>query len=78
MEASAKAKKPPKTVEIFVNNRPVQVTGHEPTGAEVKHAAEVPDSFKLYDPEGTEIGEEARVPVKAREKFIAISGQDVS
>ncbi len=68
----------PKAVKIFVNNRAVEVPGHEVTGAQIKHAAEVPADFKLYGPDGTEITDGQTVKVKHDERFKAISGQDVS
>jgi hypothetical protein len=68
----------PKLVKILVNNRAVEVPGHEVTGAQVKHAAEVPSDFKLYGPDGTEITDGQTVRVKHDERFTAISGQDVS
>lgn len=68
----------PKAVKIFVNNRAVEVPGHEVSGAQIKHAAEVPADFKLYGPDGTEITDGQTVKVKHDERFTAISGQDVS
>jgi hypothetical protein len=68
----------PKAVQILVNNRPVEVPGHEVNGAQIKHAAEVPADFKLYGPDGTEITDAQTVKVKHDERFTAISGQDVS
>lgn len=68
----------PKVVKILVNNRAVEVPGHEVTGAQIKHAAEVPPDFKLYGPDGAEITDGQTVKVKHDERFTAISGQDVS
>lgn len=68
----------PKEVKILVNNRAVEVPGHEVTGAQIKHAAEVPADFKLYGPDGAEITDGQTVRVKHDERFTAISGQDVS
>jgi len=68
----------PKLVKILVNNRAVDVPGHEVTGAQIKQAAEVPADFKLYGPDGTEITDGQTVRVKHDERFTAISGQDVS
>jgi Multiubiquitin len=65
-------------VTILVNNRPVEVPGHEVTGAQIKHAAGVPADFKLYGPEGSEIADGQTVRVRHDERFTAISGQDVS
>jgi multiubiquitin len=75
-EAGAKVKE--KITTILVNNRPVEIDGKEATGREIKAAAGVPESFKLYGPDGIEIGDETAVKVHNKEKFIAISGQDVS
>lgn len=68
----------PEEVLILVNNRDVEVPGHEVTGAEIKHAAGVPDDFKLYGPNGSEIDDDRTVRVRRDERFTAISGQDVS
>lgn len=68
----------PKEVRILVNNRAVNVPGHEVTGAQIKQAAEVPADFKLYRPDGSEIADGQTVRVKHDERFTAISGQDVS
>jgi hypothetical protein len=68
----------PKEVRILVNNRAVDVPGHEVTGAQIKQAAEVPADFKLYGPDGGEIADGQTVKVKRDERFTAISGQDVS
>jgi hypothetical protein len=68
----------PKLVKILVNNRAVEVPGHEVTGAQIKHAAKVPADFKLYGPAGAEITDGQTVRVKHDERFTAISGQDVS
>ena len=65
-------------VKIIVNNRDVDVPGHDVTGAQIKQAAEVPADFKLYGPSGSEIADEQTVRVKHDERFTAISGQDVS
>jgi hypothetical protein len=68
----------PKEVRILVNNRAVEVPGHEVTGAQIKQAAGVPADFKLYGPDGNEITDAQTVKVKHDERFTAISGQDVS
>jgi hypothetical protein len=78
MEASVATEKAKGLIKIFVNNRPLKVVGKDQTGATIRAAAEVPETFKLYDPEGEEIGLDEQVHVKAGERFIAISGQDVS
>jgi Multiubiquitin len=68
----------PKLVKIIVNNRDVEVPGHEVTGAQILAAAEVPADFKLYGPDGSEIAPDQTIRVKHDECFTAISGQDVS
>ena len=65
-------------VTIRVNNRDVVVPRQEVTGAEIKHAAGVPETFKLFGPEGEPIADDERVTVHEQERFTAISGQDVS
>lgn len=67
-----------KDVLILVNNREVQMPSHEATGAEIKRHADVPHDFKLYGPEGEPIGDAKHVELHERERFTAISGQDVS
>lgn len=68
----------PKAVVILVNNKPVELQSAETTGAQIKKAAGIPLDFKLYDDEGKEIGNDERVKVRNKQKFTAISGQDVS
>jgi hypothetical protein len=68
----------PKQVRILVNNRAVEVPGHEVSGAQIKQASGVPADFKLYGPDGNEIADGQIVKVKHDERFTAISGQDVS
>ena len=68
----------PKTITIFVNNNPVTLPDREATGAEIKQAAGLPLEFKLYDHKGQEIDNETSIRVHPKEKFTAISGQDVS
>jgi hypothetical protein len=67
-----------KTIEILVNNSPVVVPDREVTGAEIKEAAGLPLDFTLYDSKGVAVGNENEVKVHQKERFIAISGQDVS
>ena len=67
-----------KTIEILVNNSPVSVPDREDTGAEIKEAAGLPLDFTLYDPKGRAIENEEEIKVHRNERFIAISGQDVS
>jgi len=68
----------PKTVEILVNNSPVALHDRNETGAEIKEAAGLPLDFTLYDPKGAAIDNEESIRVRHHERFIAISGQDVS
>lgn len=68
----------PKTITILVNNREVTLDGDEATGAEIKAAAGLPATFKLYDRDGAEIGDAKTVKLREGEHFTAISGQDVS
>jgi hypothetical protein len=68
----------PKPVTVLVNNQPVQLPDRDTTGADIKQAAGLPLDFKLYDPNGDEIGNEYELKVHPNEKFTAISGQDVS
>ncbi len=65
-------------VEIIVNKRKVTVLGHEVTGLEIKQAADVPATFKLYNAHGKEVANDHRVHVAHDQRFTAISGQDVS
>jgi hypothetical protein len=67
-----------KPVEIFVNNSPVTVPGHKDTGAAIKRAAGLPLDFTLYDPSGAAVDNEQSIRLHHHERFIAISGQDVS
>ncbi len=63
---------------VLVNNRPIRVHGPEATGAQIKRAADVPENFMLYDVRGEQVADDQRVRVHERERFTAISGQDVS
>jgi len=78
MPDSASAQKKPKTVTISVNNRPVELEDRDVTGGEIKEAADIPLAFKLYSAKGEEIGNDTHLKVHPKEKFTAISGQDVS
>lgn len=69
---------PDHPVTVKVNNRDVVLPSAEDTGAEIKHAAGVPETFKLFGPDGAEISNDQRVRVHEHERFTAISGQDVS
>jgi hypothetical protein len=71
-------RKKPKTIEILVNNSPVEIHDRDETGAEIKEAAGLPLDFTLYDPKGAAIDNEQSIRVHRHERFIAISGQDVS
>jgi hypothetical protein len=65
-------------VTIKVNNRDVELADRDVTGAEIKDAAKVPLTFKLFGPKGDEVDNDERVRVHEHERFTAISGQDVS
>ena len=67
-----------KTIEIFVNNSPVTLPDRKVTGAEIKEAAQLPLDFTLYDPKGAAVGNGDEIKIHKNERFIAISGQDVS
>jgi len=66
------------TVTVKVNNREVVLHAHEVTGSQIKHAADVPETFKLFGPHGHEIENDQCIEVHEGERFTAISGQDVS
>jgi hypothetical protein len=65
-------------VVIFVNRREIGFPERHATGLEIKERAEVPMTFKLFDPRGDEVANEQRVELREHERFTAISGQDVS
>ena len=65
-------------VTVLVNRRDVHLPDDHVTGLQIKQAADVPDTFKLFDPGGDEIGNDVTVHVHEKERFTAISGQDVS
>jgi len=44
----------------------------------IKEAAGLPLDFTLYDPSGATVDNEESIRVHHHERFIAISGQDVS
>jgi hypothetical protein len=67
-----------KRITIFVNNQPVEMAKGRISGAEIKKAAGIPPLFKLYDAKGKEISDDKEIQIKDKEKFTAISGQDVS
>jgi hypothetical protein len=65
--------KPPRTVEILVNTKPVQVPS-EVTGAEIKAAAQVPADFRLFRVKGHQeipVADDELLRVHHHEKFIA-------
>ena len=68
----------PHPVSIKVNNREVTVPDRDVTGGQIKQAADVPATFKLFGPKGDEIANDQRLRVHNNERFTAISGQDVS
>lgn len=68
----------PHPVSIKVNNRDVTVPDRDVTGGEIKQAADVPPTFKLFGPKGDEVANDQHVRVHNNERFTAISGQDVS
>lgn len=68
----------PHPVTILVNRRGVQLPDDEATGLQIKEAAGVPTTFKLFDPQGEEVGNDALIRLHEHERFTAISGQDVS
>lgn len=68
----------PHPVSITVNNREVTVPDRDVTGGQIKEAADVPATFKLFGPHGDEVANDERVRVHEHERFTAISGQDVS
>jgi len=65
-------------VVIFVNRREIEFAESHATGFEIKHRADVPETFKLFDPPGDEVANEERIELHEHERFTAISGQDVS
>ncbi len=67
-----------KPVVVLVNNKPVTLPDADTTGKEIKALAGIPLDFKLYGPKGDEVKNDQRIKVHPREKFTAISGQDVS
>lgn len=81
MTEKTPTKKPPKTVTVFVNNREVELPDREATGAEIKAAAEVPPAFQLYLEHGGKlelIEDDDRIKIHSKQRFRAVSGQDVS
>jgi hypothetical protein len=65
-------------VTVLVNRRDVTLPDDHVTGLQIKEAAQVPVSFKLFDPHGDEVADEQRIHIHNKERFTAISGQDVS
>jgi hypothetical protein len=75
------AKKEPKTVTVFVNNREVVLPDREVSGAEIKAAAEVPAQFQLFREHGKKLDPVAdgeSIKVHENERFRAVSGQEVA
>jgi len=73
--------KKPKPVEIEVNNQPVEMPSHTETGLAIKEKAGVPADFILYIKHGKqldEVSDNETIELHHEEKFIAVSGQDVS
>lgn len=70
-----------KTVTVFVNNREVELPDREVTGAEIKAAAEIPADFQLYIEHGNNldlVADDQHIKVHPKQRFRAVSGQDVS
>lgn len=65
-------------VTIKVNRRDVHMPDNHATGLEIKRAADVPETFKLFDPHGDEVANDQDIKLHNKDKFTAISGQDVS
>lgn len=81
MTQETTTEKPAKTVTVFVNNREVVLPDKEATGAEIKTAADIPLDFKLYVEHGNNldpVDNNERIRVHQKERFRAVSGQDVS
>jgi hypothetical protein len=68
----------PKTINVYVNNNEVTLSDRDETAAEIKQAAGLPLEFTLYDPKGRSVPNDEEIRVHPNERFIAISGQDVS
>jgi hypothetical protein len=70
-----------KSITIIVNRREVQMPDREATGAEIKAAAGVPPDFELFEQKGSKlipIADDEIVKLHNKQKFTAVSGQDVS
>ncbi len=65
-------------VTIRVNRKAVTLPDDHVTGFQIKVAAKVPETFKLFDPDGDEVPNDKVIHIHADERFTAISGQDVS
>lgn len=78
MPSSNPTKAKSKTIQVYVNNRAVELPGKDVTGLEIKQAAGIDAAFKLYDSKGDEVENGETVKVHPKERFTAISGQDVS
>lgn len=80
MTQETTAAKPATTVTVFVNNREIVLPDKEQTGAEIKAAADIPLDFQLYIEHGNldPVDNNERIKVHQKERFRAVSGQDVS
>ena len=81
MPQDISTQKPLKTITVFVNNREVELPDKEVTGAEIKALAGIPPEFQLYMEHGNSldpVADDEHVKVHPKERFRAVSGQDVS
>jgi hypothetical protein len=70
-----------KSITILVNRREVEMPDRDATGAEIKGAAGVPADFQLFEQKGNKlipIGDGDTIKLHNKQKFTAVSGQDVS
>jgi hypothetical protein len=81
MAQETTAEKVTKTVTIFVNNREVVLPDRNETGTSIKAAAGVPAEFQLFAERGGDLDpveDDERIKVRPKQRFRAVSGQDVS
>lgn len=81
MTQESTTERPTQTMTVFVNNREVVLPDEEDTGAEIKTAAQIPLDFHLYIEHGSNldpVDNNERIKVHQKERFRAVSGQDVS
>ncbi len=81
MAQDTSTQKPVKTITVFVNNREVELPEKDVTGAEIKALAEIPPEFQLYVEHGNSldlVADDEHIKVHPKERFRAVSGQDVS